>query len=105
LAGFSESDVAALRSQFNQIHGNDEVHIRMLENRWMDEAAGQGGELLDGSTAGGYEDVCIGAAIGFFWPVALFLLREEGVFSQRRQMAIIGGVMINLLFSAMRYAM
>ncbi|KAG0644524.1 hypothetical protein HOY80DRAFT_914963 [Tuber brumale] len=103
-AGFSESDVAALRSQFNRLHGNDEENVRMLEDRWIDESAGQGGELADGSPAGSYEDMFLGATIGFFWPVALFLVGEEEVFSKRMQMSILAGVLVNLMFGVLRYS-
>ncbi|CUS14494.1 unnamed protein product [Tuber aestivum] len=103
-AGFSESDVAALRSQFNRLHGDDEENVRMLEDRWIDESAGQGGELADGSPAGSYEDVFLGTTIGFFWPVAVFLMREEDVFSKRMQMSIIAGVLVNLTFCLLRYS-
>lgn len=44
----------------------------------------------------------VGTAIGFFWPVAIFLMREEGVFTKRRQMAIVAGLLVNLAFSVLR---
>ncbi|PWW79956.1 hypothetical protein C7212DRAFT_355921 [Tuber magnatum] len=103
-AGFSESEVAALRSRFNRLHGGDEENVRMLEDRWIDESAGQGGELADGSPAGSYEDVFLGTTIGFFWPVAVFLMREEDFFSKRMQMSIIAGVLVNLMFCILRYS-
>ena len=96
--------MAALRSQFNRLHGDDEENVRMLEDRWIDESAGQGGELADGSPAGSYEDVFLGATIGFFWPVAVFLMREEEVFSKRMQMSILAGVLVNLMFCVLRYS-
>ncbi|KAL7275566.1 hypothetical protein RUND412_001492 [Rhizina undulata] len=102
-AGFTEADVAALRSQFNRLHGNlGSEDTRILEDRWIDESAGQGQQLADGSPAGTNEDILIGTAIGFFWPVAIFLMREEGVFTKRRQMAIIAGILVNLAFSVLR---
>ncbi|KAI5846375.1 DUF2407 C-terminal domain-containing protein [Morchella snyderi] len=104
-AGFSEADVASLRMQFNRLHGysrDEEENARLLEDRWIDESAGQGQELADGSPAGSYEDMFVGMAIGFFWPVAIFLMREEGVFSKRRQMAVVAGLLVNLAFSVLR---
>lgn len=104
-AGFSEADVASLRLQFNRLHGysrDEEENARLLEDRWIDESAGQGQELADGSPAGSYEDMFVGMAIGFFWPVAIFLMREEGVFSKRRQMAVVAGLLVNLAFSVLR---
>jgi len=78
---------------------------RILEERWIDEAAGTGvGELADGSPAGTYEDMFIGVAIGFFWPVAVLALREEGIFTKRRGMAIVAGLLVNLLAAVLRFS-
>ncbi|KAF8466228.1 DUF2407 C-terminal domain-containing protein [Kalaharituber pfeilii] len=106
-AGFTEADVAALRAQFNRIHNispdSPPETSRILEERWIDEAAGTGtGELADGSPAGTYEDMFVGVAIGFFWPVAVLALREEGVFTKRRGMAIVAGLLVNLLAAVLR---
>lgn len=101
--GFSEREVAALRSQFNRLNPDLSVEdMRVLEDRWIDESAGQGQETLGGSAAGAYEDMLIGTIIGFFWPVSLWLAREEGVFSQRRQYAVFAGVCVNVFFGLVR---
>ncbi|KAF8454517.1 DUF2407 C-terminal domain-containing protein [Terfezia claveryi] len=107
-AGFTEADVAQLRAQFNRIHNisldSPPEMSRILEERWIDEAAGTGaGELADGSPAGTYEDMFIGVAIGFFWPVAVLALREEGIFTKRRGMAIVAGLLVNLLAAVLRF--
>ncbi|RPB28094.1 hypothetical protein L211DRAFT_819141 [Terfezia boudieri ATCC MYA-4762] len=108
-AGFTEADVAQLRAQFNRIHNisldSPPEMSRILEERWIDEAAGTGaGELADGSPAGTYEDMFIGVAIGFFWPVAVLALREEGIFTKRRGMAIVAGLLVNLLAAVLRFS-
>lgn len=107
-AGFTQEDVAALRAQFNRIHNitaeSSPETSRLLEERWIDEAAGTGaGELADGSPAGAYEDLFIGLAIGFFWPVAVLALREEGIFTKRRGMAIVAGMIVNVLAAVMKF--
>lgn len=45
-----------------------------------------------------------GSVTGFFWPVgaAMWLVREEGVWSKRRQMAAVTGVLVNLAVGVMR---
>ncbi|KAF8420042.1 DUF2407 C-terminal domain-containing protein [Tirmania nivea] len=108
-AGFTEADVAQLRAQFNRIHNispdSPPEMSRILEERWIDEAAGTGaGELADGSPAGTYEDMFFGVAIGFFWPVAVLALREEGIFTKRRGMAIVAGLLVNLLAAVLRFS-
>ena len=101
--GFSEREVAALRSQFNRLNPDLSTEdIRLLEDRWIDESAGQGQETLGGSAAGAYEDMLVGTIIGFFWPASLWLAREEGVFSQRRQYAVFAGVCVNIFFGLVR---
>ncbi|KAI5791729.1 DUF2407 C-terminal domain-containing protein [Peziza echinospora] len=107
-AGFTEADIASLRTQFNRIHNitpdSPPEHARLLEERWIDEAAGTGaGELADGYPVGTYEDIFLGVAIGFFWPVAVLALREEGVFTKRRGMAIVAGLVINLVAGSVRF--
>ncbi|KAI5818781.1 DUF2407 C-terminal domain-containing protein [Pyronema omphalodes] len=101
--GFSEREVAALRSQFNRLNPDlSPEEIRVLEDRWIDESVGQGQETIGGATAGTFEDMFIGTVIGFFWPVSIWLAREEGVFTQRRQYAVLAGFCVNLFFGLVR---
>ncbi|KAF8244282.1 hypothetical protein K440DRAFT_647004 [Wilcoxina mikolae CBS 423.85] len=101
--GFSEREIAALRSQFNRLNPDlSPEDIRVLEDRWIDESAGQGQETLGGSAVGSYEDMFVGTVIGFFWPVSIWLAREEGVFTQRRQYAVLAGVCVNIFFGLVR---
>lgn len=129
-AGFTPSEVAALRSQFMALqsinHTPDTMptgaEMRELEDRWMDEGSsadgagvgftgpvGGGGE--DGG-AGGFgsssnsalDDMLWGAVMGFFWPIgcAMWLRREEGVWSWRKGLAVFVGVVVNVAFGAVR---
>ena len=104
--GFSETEVAALRAQFARLNPNLPVEdVRALEDRWIDESVGQGEDVGGAGGPGGsgtYEDLFVGTVIGFFWPVCIWLAREEGVFTQRRQYAVFAGVCVNLFFGLVR---
>ncbi len=100
--------------------------MRRLEERWLDNttapSAGGGGgggnnnnngDGFDGLAAradddddgrGAMEDMLWGNLMGFFWPVGagMWLLREEGVWSKRRQVAVVTGLLVNLAFGVMR---
>lgn len=58
----------------------------------------------DDDGRGALEDMLWGNLMGFFWPVgaAVWLTREEGVWSKRRQVAVVTGVLVNLAFGVMR---
>ena len=124
-AGLTPLEVASLRSQFVAIlahsHTPDTMpsasELRELEERWLDNdtsnsigGGGTGGGTLqdlnfgDDEQGGGLEDMLWGNIMGFFWPIgaAFWLLREEGVWSKRRQIAVITGLLVNLAFSLMR---
>lgn len=83
----------------------------MLEDRWIDEStsSGGGGDGGDGGVGddgegGGLEDMLWGNVMGFFWPLGavVWLLREEGVRSKRRQIAVFTGLLVNVAFSVLR---
>ncbi|GKZ19183.1 hypothetical protein AbraIFM66951_008017 [Aspergillus brasiliensis] len=128
-AGFTPAEVAGLRSQFLAVQSVSRTpdtmpsgaELRELEDRWMDEgstaamAAGGGGG--DGAVSfsdddggfgagsrGAMDDMLWGAVMGFFWPVgcAMWLRREEGVWSWRKGLAVFVGVVVNIAFGAMR---
>lgn len=83
--------------------------MRLLEERWLDA-----GTPLNGGTGGpgagaddeggGLEDMLWGNIMGFFWAVgAIFwLVREEGVWSKRRQVGVVTGVLVNIAFCILR---
>ncbi|OKL59844.1 hypothetical protein UA08_04768 [Talaromyces atroroseus] len=130
-AGFTPGEVSALRSQFMALqsvsHTPDTMpsgaELRELEDRWMDEgsaADGAGtGLTLGGSGGGGggddgggfgssshsaLDDMLWGAVMGFFWPLgcAMWLRREEGVWSWRKSLAVFVGVVVNVAFGTVR---
>ncbi|KAI9865597.1 MAG: hypothetical protein M1824_002338 [Vezdaea acicularis] len=114
-ASFTPTEISALRAQFMSVlahsHTPDNMpspaEIRVLEEQWLNEG---GSDTIDGSggafdiEGSGYDDLIWGNIMGFFWPLGagLWLLREEGVWTRRRQMAVLTGFCINLLFSVLR---
>ncbi len=122
-AGFTPTEIAALRSQFldlqSHTHTPDTMpsaaELHTLEDRWIDDSTspngtggGDGIDMNDGfggdGEGGGLEDLLWGNVIGFFWPLGavVWLLREEGVWSKRRQIAVFTGMMVNVAFSVLR---
>jgi hypothetical protein len=55
---------------------------------------------------GGMDDMLWGYMTGFFWPLGALVwgFREDGVWSRRRQLAIVMGVLINAIFGFMRWS-
>lgn len=126
-AGFTAAEVTALRSQFLAVQSVSRTpdtmptgeELRDLEDQWMDEgstvaqaqAGGEGG-VVGGDDDGGLgsgsrsamDDMLWGAVMGFFWPIgcAMWLRREEGVWSWRKGVAVFVGVLVNVVFGAMR---
>ncbi|KAF3942528.1 hypothetical protein ABW19_dt0210198 [Dactylella cylindrospora] len=131
-AGFTESDIAALRSQFhgtllnntsasidgtatadnNALQGlsllDEESRRRALalEERWIDESAANNTDAENGTTneGGGLEDTLIGVMWGFFWPLCIvWMLREDGVLgNSKRQLAVVAGLLMNCVFGLLR---
>lgn len=130
-AGFTAAEVTALRSQFMAVQSVSRTpdtmpsgaELRELEDRWLDEGTtagstvgpgvgGDGGTGVDGDDDGSFgtgsrgaiDDMLWGAVMGFFWPMgcAMWLRREEGVWSWRKGLAVFVGVVVNAAFGAMR---
>jgi DUF2407 C-terminal domain/DUF2407 ubiquitin-like domain len=116
-SGLTPAEIAQLRAQFEALqsyaHTPDTMpsaaQMRVLEDRWLNESVGPGAEDgggVGGGGAGGgsYEDMLLGTVVGFFWPLGavVWLLREEGVWSKRRQMAVVAGMLVNIAFSVLR---
>ncbi|KAL2046802.1 hypothetical protein N7G274_000820 [Stereocaulon virgatum] len=117
-AGLSAAEVASLRSQFLAVQAHTHTpdtmpspsEMRLLEERWLDAgtplnttgAAAAGG--ADDEVGGGLEDMLWGNVMGFFWAVGaiVWLVREEGVWSKRRQIGIVTGVLVNIAFCSLR---
>lgn len=117
-AGFTAAEVATLRTQFLAIQAHTHTpdtmptghDLLLLEEQWLDNgssAATAGGETaggFGGDDSRGLDDLIWGPLMGFFWPVgAMFwLMREEGVWSGRRQTAVMAGFIMNLTFGFFR---
>lgn len=115
-AGFTAAEVTALRSQFLAMQSVSRTRdtmpsgeqLRDMEDRWMDEGSTTVQTVDDGEDIGGsqgaMDDMLWGAVMGFFWPIgcAMWLRREEGVWSWRKGVAISIGVGINAGFGVMR---
>ena len=129
-SGFTTAEVASLRSHFTTnlsfTHTPDTMptaaQIRLLEDRWLDssandpsaslttpDGAGGGGEVGWGAgfavEEGGLDDMLYGYLTGFFFPLGSLIwgFREEGVWTRRRQVAVVMGVGINAVFGFMRW--
>lgn len=117
-AGFTAAEVASLRAQFLAIQAHTHTPDTMptgpdllaLEERWLDNGSGGagGGEGDTGGfgpeDTGGLDDILWGTLLGFFWPIGsmCFLMREEGIWSRRRQIAALSGFLVNLTFGFLR---
>ena len=117
-AGLSPTEVASLRSQFLAVQAHTHTpdtmptpaEMRLLEERWLDAGTplnARGSEAVgadDDFGSGGLEDMLWGNVMGFFWAVGaiVWLVREEGVWSKRRQVGVVTGVLVNIAFCILR---
>jgi len=118
-AGFTASEIASLRLQFLSVHSHTHTAsdlpspntLRELEDQWLDNSnttattgAGAGSVGFDETERGQLDDILWGTAMGFFWPIGclMWAVREEGVWSQRRKMAVVVGVVFNLAVGLVR---
>lgn len=112
-SGFSATEVAELRASFLALQSHaytpdnmpSGAALRALEDAWLDASPSQaGGGEVEATDEAGLEDMLWGNLMGFFWPVAavIWLLREEGVWSRRRQVAVLSGMLVNLTFGFLR---
>lgn len=123
-AGFSPAEVNTLRLQFMSIQAHTHTPdtmpspntLRAMEDQWLDNSSTnlsltQGDESLGGIDAGedsgrgALDDMIWGTTIGFFWPVGCVIwgIREDGIFSPRRKIAIVIGVVLNLGLGFVRW--
>lgn len=123
-AGFSLAEINTLRLQFMSIqahtHTPDSMPspntLRAMEDQWLDNSSSnlsltqgdesQGGGMDVGDDSrGALDDMIWGTTIGFFWPVACLIwgIREEGIFSPRRKIAIVIGIVLNLGLGFVRW--
>ena len=118
-AGFTAAEVNQLRLQFLSIQANintpdtmpSPTMMRQMEDAWIDNNAdntGSGGETFDfgdnGAGGGALDDLVWGNIIGFLWPLGCigWVIREEGVWSTRRQMAVFTGFMLSVSLGLLR---
>lgn len=122
-AGFTPAEIQSLRLQFLAIQAHTHTPdtmpspntLRNMEDRWLDISTDEGGVLGDGAAlngssdeeaqAGNLDDMIWGTVMGFFWPIGCLMwgIREEGIWSQRRKMAIVIGFMLNIGLGVIRY--
>ncbi|KAF2497952.1 hypothetical protein BU16DRAFT_456471 [Lophium mytilinum] len=130
--GFTSTEIASLRSQFltniSFTHTPDNMPsgaaLRALEDSWLDSSAHEapaGDATAAAATAtegeagwgagfgvddGGLDDMLFGYLTGFFWPLAagVWGMREEGVWTRRRQVAVVMGVVLNCAFGFLRWS-
>ncbi len=121
-AGFTVADVISLRAQYRTMIASRHTPETMpslrtllsMEEQWLEsspanstavsgvtpEIEGQTVILADDEddAARSLDDNFYGVMMGFFWPfgAAVWGLREEGVWSKRRQLAVLVGIGINL---------
>jgi hypothetical protein len=126
-AGFSAAEVQSLRLQFLAIQAHTHTPdtmpspntLRNMEDRWLDNSTSDSNAMgdLNGDAAGGMgandddmqvgalDDMIWGTAMGFFWPIGCLMwgVREEGIWSQRRKMAVVVGFLLNIGLGLIRY--
>jgi hypothetical protein len=125
-SGFTAAEVQSLRLQFLAIQAHTHTPdtmpspatLRDLEDRWLDDSTTDGvadtmGGGVDGAVTasggddqtGALDDMVLGTAMGFFWPVGCLMwgVREEGIWSQRRKMAVVVGFLLNVGLGLIRY--
>lgn len=119
-AGFSHPEILALRSQFLAIQAHTHTPdtmpsaaaLRELEDQWLDNGdpasgvgSGEVGAMDAEGEVGALDDLLWGSVMGFFWPVGClwWACREEGIWSRRRKMAVVVGVLVNAGFGCMRW--
>lgn len=117
-AGFTAAEVNQLRLQFlsiqASIHTPDTMPsadtLRLMEDAWIDNNAdntgtGEAFDFGDNGVGGGaLDDLVWGNVMGFLWPLGCvgWVIREEGVWSTRRQMAVFTGFMICVSMGMLR---
>jgi hypothetical protein len=84
-----------------------------MEDAWIDDNAGNAGTGAgnggfdfgeDGLGGGALDDLLWGNIMGFLWPLGCigWLIREGGVWSRRRQIAVFTGFVLSLTFGMLR---
>lgn len=120
--GFTAAEVNQLRLQFRSIQSNIHTPATMpspstllrMEDAWIDDNGGAGAGASasaqgfdfgdDGLGGGALDDLLWGNIMGFLWPLGCvgWLIREEGVWSRRRRIAVFTGFVLSLSFGMLR---
>jgi len=119
--GFTPAEVNQLRLQFISIQANMHTEstmpspstLRRMEDAWIDNNAGntgigteEGGFDFGDDSLGGsaLDDLLWGNILGFLWPLGCvgWVMREGGVWSRRRQIAVFTGFVLSLTFGMLR---
>jgi hypothetical protein len=112
--GFSQADVNSLRATFLQhlslTHTPDTMphgpHLLSLEERWLDSSGPDAttGEGFEDEESSSLDDMLWGNVVGFFWPMGAIVwgIREEGVWTRRRMVAVATGLLVNFVFGFAR---
>lgn len=115
--GFSPSDIQSLRLQFLAVHSHTHTpdtmptpeEMRLLEDRWLDNtttstlasdspANTNTNNSTQDEAARFLDDSIYGTIMGFIWPIGCLIwgLREEGIMTPSRKVAVVLGIMLNL---------
>ena len=116
--GFTDEEIELLRQQFRATYGDLENEpsrggdIRQLEEQWMESGTERPGgavaedERFNAMPTANFRhnrDLLVGISVGFFLGLfGLLLMKCEGLFSKRQKMALVAGIMVNILFNAVR---
>lgn len=83
-----------------------------MEDAWIDDNAGGSGRSGgsgfdfgdDGMGGGALDDLFWGNIMGFLWPLGcvVWAVREEGIWSKRRKVAVFTGFLLSLTFGGLR---
>ncbi|CAD6442426.1 d7887dab-17f2-440b-9e60-8b7ea39e059c [Sclerotinia trifoliorum] len=118
-AGFSPAEVNQLRLQFQSIQASIHTPDTMpspdtllrMEDSWIDNNAGNGAigteggfDFGDDGMGSGFDDLLWGNIMGFLWPLGcvVWVLREPGILSSRRQIAVFTGFLLSITFGFLR---
>lgn len=91
--GANNSNVTGASEENNQ--------MVQMEELWLDTTINDQSPVM--SLGGDYLDDLIGLIVGMFLGVlVLFAIKEPRIFSQRQRKSVIAGVLINIVFAALR---
>ncbi len=75
-----------------------------MEDAWLDDNGTGGDEARAEAESGALDDFLWGNVMGFLWPLGAlgWMGREEGVWSDRKRMAVWTGVALGVTFGVVR---